>query len=206
MEGAGEGLFPCVDSYMVHQLVFGFKGLTVPWTVFPEANVFGLFWSANMLHRDMGDKFIHGPKSPGTGLFPDPLLAVTPLAHQLVVGILPGAPEEGVASSSPLHSHVQRFVETQKLGDKLLAVAPRAADRLAVGVSPRENIAGKSQHYLAAVITSSVAGAVGLIVVCGEKSVASAIPIAGKVTIPSSRAMLVRSWCQLICDRWHAWS
>lgn len=139
MERAGKWLFPCVDSDMVHQLVFGFERLSVPRTILPVTHVFRVLWSSDMFHCHMGDKFIHSPESSGAVLLPRPLLAVSPLTHQFVLQVLSGAPEESVTSST-LNCHVQRFVETQELRDKLLAVSPGAADALAVRVRPGEDV------------------------------------------------------------------
>lgn len=139
MKGAGKGLFPCVDSDVVHQLVFGFERLPVPRTILPVTHIFRVLWSSDMLHCHMGDKFIHGPEGSGARQLPSPLLAVTPLAHQLVLHCLLGAPEESVASST-LNCHVQGFVQTQELCDKLLAVS-LGVDSLAIRVSPGEEVA-----------------------------------------------------------------
>lgn len=139
VEGAGKGLFPCVDSDVIHQLVFGFERLPVPRTILPVAYIFRVLGSSDMLHCHMGDKFIHGPEGSGAGHLPSPLLAVTPLTHQLVLHCLFRTPEKSVASST-LDCHVQRFVQTQELCDKLLAVS-LGADGLAIGVSPGEEVA-----------------------------------------------------------------
>lgn len=133
MKRAGKGLFSCVHSDVVDELVFGFERLSVSWAVLPVTNVVRVLRSSDMLNRHMGDEFIHGPKTPGAGRLASALLAVTPLAHELVLWILPGAPEEGVTPSS-LHGHIQRLIELQELGDKLLAVGPGATDRLPVRV------------------------------------------------------------------------
>lgn len=133
MKRAGKGLFSSVHSDVVDELVFGFERLSVSCTVLPVTNVVGVLRSSDMLNRHMGDEFIHGPKTPGAGRLASVFLAVTPLAYQLVLWVLPGAPEEGVAPSS-LHGHVQRLVELQELGDQLLAVGPGATDGLAVRV------------------------------------------------------------------------
>lgn len=139
MKWAGKRLLPCVDSDVVHQLVFGFERLPVSRTILPVTHVFRVFWSSDVLHCHMGDKFIHGPESSGAGQLPSPLLAVTPLAHQLMLHCLLRAPEESV-SSSTLNCHVQRFVQPQELCDKLLAVS-LGADSLAIRVSPGEEVA-----------------------------------------------------------------
>lgn len=154
MKGAGEGLFPRVDSDVVHQLVFGFERLLVPCAVLPVADIVGVFWSSDMLHRHMGDEFIHGPEGSGAGQLPSPLLLVTPLAHQLVLHSLLGAPEESVATST-LNCHVKRFVQTQKLRDKLLAVS-LGVDSLAVRVTPSQEVARYPQHHVAAEISGRV--------------------------------------------------
>lgn len=137
MERAGKWLFPCVDSDVIHQLVFRFERLSVPRTILPVTHVLRVLWSSDMFHCHMGDKFIHSPESSGAGLLPSPLLAVTPLTHQLVLQVLFGASQESVTT---LNCHVQRFVETQELRDKLLAVSPGAADALAVRVRPGEDV------------------------------------------------------------------
>ena len=99
MEGAGKGLLPCVDSDVVHQLVFGFERLPVPRTILPVTHILGVIWSSDVLHCHVGDKFIHGPEGSGAAHLPSsPLLAVTPPAHQLVLHCLLGAPEERVQS------------------------------------------------------------------------------------------------------------
>lgn len=139
MKWAGKGLFPCVDSDVVHQLVFGFERLPVSRTILPVTHIFGVLGSSDVLHCHMGDKFIHGPEGSGAGQLPSPLLAVTPFAHQLMLDCLLRAPEESVASSS-LNCHVQGLVQTQELCDKLLAVS-LGADGLAIGVSPGEEVA-----------------------------------------------------------------
>lgn len=191
MERAWKGLLPCVDSDVVHQLVFGFERLPVSRTILPVTHVFCVLGSSDVLHCHMGDEFIHGPEGSGAGQLPGPLLAVTPLAHQLVLDCLLGAAEERVASS-PLNCHVQRFVQTQELCDDLLAVS-LGADSLAVGVSPGEEVARDAQHHLAAKVSRCVGGGMGLLLVAGEKRMASVVSAASKVTIPSNPAMLVSS-------------
>lgn len=191
MKRAGKGLFPCVDSDVVHQLVFGFERLPVPCAILPVTDIFRVLWSSDMLHCHMGDKFIHGPEGSGARQLPSPLLAVTPLAHQLMLHCLFGAPEESVASSA-LNSHVKGFVQTQKLCDKLLAVS-LGVDSLAIRVSPGEEVARKTQHHLAAEISRCVGGGMGLLLITCEKSMAPVVPAARKVTIPSNPAMLVSS-------------
>lgn len=134
VEGAGEGLFPRVDSDVVHQLVFGFERLLVPGAVLPVADIFGVFRSTDMLHRHMGNQFIHGPEGSGARQLPSSLMLVTPLADEFVLHGLLGAPEESVATST-LNCHVERFVQTQKLRDELLPVS-LGVDSLAVRVTP----------------------------------------------------------------------
>lgn len=139
MEGAGEGLFPCVDSDVVHQLVLGFERLPVPRAVLPVTHVLGVLGSCDVLHCHMGDKFIHAPEGSGAGQLPGPLSAVAPPAHQLALHRLLGAPEERVAAAA-LNRHVQGLVQTQELRDELLAV-PLGADGLAIVVGPGEEVA-----------------------------------------------------------------
>lgn len=116
MKRAGKGFFSCVDSDVVDKLIFGFERLSVSWAILPVTNVIRVLRSSDMLDRHMGDKFIHGTKIPGAGRFASAVLAVTPLADQLELWVLPGAPEEGITPTS-LHGHIQRLVELQKLSN-----------------------------------------------------------------------------------------
>lgn len=187
MKGAGKGLLPCVDPDVVHQLVFGFERLPLPGTILPVTHVFRMLRSADVLHCHMGDKFIHGPEGSGARQLPSPFLAVTPSAHQFMLHCLFGASEKRVASST-LDCHVQGFVQTQELCNKLLV--PLGANSLAVRVSPGEEVARETKHHLAAQVSRWVRGGVGLLLITCEKSVTSVVSAASKVAIPSNPAML----------------
>lgn len=138
MKRAGKGLLSCVNSDMVHELVFGFERLPVPRTVLPMAHILRVLWSTDVLHGHMGHELIHAAEGSGAVHFPCPLVAVGPLAQQFVFDILFGAPEESIACPA-LDCHVQGLIEPQKLCDKLLAVA-LGAQALAVGVCTREDV------------------------------------------------------------------
>ena len=58
-ERTSERLLASVDPNMIDQLVFGFKGPTVPATSHPKAGVCRTFRAADMLDRQMADNFVH---------------------------------------------------------------------------------------------------------------------------------------------------
>lgn len=95
---------------VVDQFVFRLEGLALSGAVLPEADVVGLLGSADVLHGDVRDQFVHGAKSFVAALLGvAELLGVDPLADELLLdALLPHVAEKGtgVVMRCHIHPHV----------------------------------------------------------------------------------------------------
>lgn len=69
-EATGEGLFACVNSDVVDQLVFRFERLPMPAAVLPVASVVRLFRTSDVFDAHMGREIGDMVEELGTGPFP----------------------------------------------------------------------------------------------------------------------------------------
>ena len=59
MVGAGEGFLPCVNSYMIDQLVLGLEGPPLPGAVGPVAAVVSDLGASHMINGEVGHDVVH---------------------------------------------------------------------------------------------------------------------------------------------------
>ena len=59
-EGTREGLLAGVHADVVDEFVLGLEGAAVAAAALPETGVVGALGSAHVLHRDVGNNFMHG--------------------------------------------------------------------------------------------------------------------------------------------------
>lgn len=106
-ERTGKRFLSGVHSDMIHKFVLCFKRFSFPGTLFPKANVIRLFWSTNVLHRQVRHKLVHGAKSFVAGLFRiRQLLWFDPFADELLFYGLSHVPKEGPCPVMSSHIHV----------------------------------------------------------------------------------------------------
>lgn len=86
-ERAWEGLLAGVHPNVVHQLVFGFEGLTLARTVLPQTRVIRLLRSANMFDSDVGHYVVNAGKHLLTDLLRAVLSCAATTAQAVVHGI-----------------------------------------------------------------------------------------------------------------------
>ena len=58
-EGAHEGLLPCMDSHVVHELVLGFERLALPRTLLPVTRMVTVLRSPDMIDGQVIDDVVH---------------------------------------------------------------------------------------------------------------------------------------------------
>lgn len=104
-------------SDVVYQFVLRFESLPFPRTFLPKADVVALLRSADVLHRDVVDQFVHGAVSLRAGLLRS-LILVDPLADQLLLDGLPHVsqkrPRRSVRSRSYIHIEVHGVVAVER--------------------------------------------------------------------------------------------
>ncbi len=59
-KGTRERFFSSVNPNVINEFVLGFEGSAFPRTLLPTASVESALRTADMLHRQMGDDFMHG--------------------------------------------------------------------------------------------------------------------------------------------------
>lgn len=104
-----------MNADVIYKFVFGFKGLALARTLFPEADVVGLFWAADVLHSDMRDQLIHGAESFGAELRELGAIDCQPLADELLLDGLAHVTEEGTGTlgQSEVHGQVHAPIAMQ---------------------------------------------------------------------------------------------
>lgn len=81
-EWARKGFFSCVNSNMIHQLVFRFEGSSVSRAALPKARVSRALGPPDVFHSEVRDDFVHAREQFVAHLFRRRLIRVQPLtAH-----------------------------------------------------------------------------------------------------------------------------
>lgn len=127
-ERTGERLFPRVNADVIHKFVLSFKRFAFPGTFLPKTNVIRLLRSADVLHRYMRYKFVHGTVSFGAK-FLRGVLRLQPLANELLLYRLPHVAEKGTGSvvvvvvvvRAEIHVQIQATVAMQRRGGERIS-------------------------------------------------------------------------------------
>lgn len=165
-EGTRERLLSRVHSNVVHKFVLGLERAPIPGAVLPEAGVGGALGTPHVLHRQVGDDFVHAGEGLVAGLLRVGLVLVYPQARQLLLYGLTHVPEEGPwgVGSHRIHVHVVHAVV--ELGAHLLVRPLHARQTIHIVHVPMVGIVKAWKHHRGGIVPDGAEH--GVVLVVGE--------------------------------------
>ncbi len=132
-ERARERLLARVHADVVHQLVLGLEGLSVPRAALPEAGVVGLLGAADVLHRQVRHDLVHRREEFAAGFARLRRVLVYPHARVFLFDGRPHVAEEGSRAVRVVHAHAVHTIRPVRVVVVVLEVVRRGVETVVPG-------------------------------------------------------------------------